>query len=1346
VSEEHAGPVLEAKRQSAEAQTARQLDGDVGSYAAGTETLWALGSRALPPGLLNRAERPAGRGFRGVQTAHVIHLQRLHGNREVARLLDGAARGQATAQLSTAPRVATRIQPKLSVNVPGDPYEQQADRFADDVMRMPASTTGPTPPVAEAETPGVQRACAACVDESVQRLPTVVGSILRANGTIGDPAWVSPGVEARIERMRGGGQPLPTIERAFFEDRTGADLSDVRVHTDTTAAETSRELSARAYTIGSDIAFGAGEYRPGTDTGRRLIAHELAHVFQQRGTARLKRVPADPAPAETASRPAEADGPSPVGAEPVSEEGVCPVCGRQGKGRCSGCGEAFAPVQRLASATQPNGFDRSHTAAPSPVAGTTETPKAQQRSGPSVQRLGLDDVLSLGRDGAIDLIARYSPGLADFIRNGPMALLVDKIKSGIQNWLKGLLGGVNIGAAISSLVGSLSSAFAAIRESPNPACATLAAALDGLRKLGQVIADSPTIKAAQAIFGTISGVFQKIADVVLGGAFDAVMGIVGGVTDLAKTVWGWIVKAKDALGVAWDTVKKTLGLDDDENGIVATLKAKAAEGWETIKQTLAPAIGPIKTMLKLMLVFSPAGPTILIVKYLPQLVETVQWLWAHKGDDDIIKSSKEAGHTVLPKLLGAAKGFGEGVQSVATALMKGATELHEAVLSALGAITGVPLLSIAQGVMQAVASGVQQLVTLAQTGFGAAAKAVGDLYQKARKALEPYIEVLVPLGMAILNPAMIPVILAGKAWGALPDCYKGPIINFLLDVAIHFLKSAPQVSMFGPLWQVLKAGVIGFLEGVRSRSRDEKIRITNKLAKIVSGGNPAFLIGYAKGLMIGLWKGLKQPFELAYDLIKLLNYAQTWAEKAGEQALTQALAPAGVPAPAPAAPAPIRRVPTPSANVAAPGGGQAAIQQKLTQMLAELRPPMDQVSTGFMPALQETFSGGAGITYADVKKKLGSLLAGAESALRAKGHELAGIACKSFLNDKNDAQLGEDVGDISGQVLFEVILLILTEGLIEALKPLQGIAKLLDWAGEAFGAALKGLAKVGGWVVDGVKGLWKFVENSGAGKKVVQALQQVGEIFVRYADELMGLGGKAAGREGAQAAGGKAAKAGAEGAGARVGSEGAQHLDDIPVGQMSNVKLAEAGVPIRIGDIDHTLKPVRIGDRIEIWLCTTCSNMTEKIDSVLAKVSDSGPTKSLHTRLTSLRARVQRLEAGINAGIVPFDRIPAESNQLAAEMRNISTKFPGFEGDLNVPNIARPDPSDFAALAERLGFERTGFRSHGQAVFERDGLFITPDIDSHGGGVWKMADSVRNLGSKRTRMGTYDANLERIGD
>ena len=66
--------------------------------------------------------------------------------------------------------------------------------------------------------------------------------------------------------------------------------------------------------------------------------------------------------------------------------------------------------------------------------------------------------------------------------------------------------------------------------------------------------------------------------------------------------------------------------------------------------------------------------------------------------------------------------------------------------------------------------------------------------------------------------------------------------------------------------------------------------------------------------------------------------------------------------------------------------------------------------------------------------------------------------------------------------------------------------------------------------------------------------------------------------------------------------------------------------------------------------------------------------------------------------------------------------------------------------AERLGFRRTNYRSHGQPVFtDGRGRFITPDVDSHIGGVWKMADSPQNLGSRSTRIGTFDANLNWIG-
>lgn len=82
--------------------------------------------------------------------------------------------------------------------------------------------------------------------------------------------------------MRGGGQPLSASSRAFFEPRLGADLSNVRVHTDANATGTAKALNAKAFTVGRDVVFGAGQYEPASNEGRRLLAHELTHVVQQR--------------------------------------------------------------------------------------------------------------------------------------------------------------------------------------------------------------------------------------------------------------------------------------------------------------------------------------------------------------------------------------------------------------------------------------------------------------------------------------------------------------------------------------------------------------------------------------------------------------------------------------------------------------------------------------------------------------------------------------------------------------------------------------------------------------------------------------------------------------------------------------------------------------------------------------------------------------------------------------------------------------------------------------------------------------------------------------------------------
>lgn len=184
------------------------------------------------------------------------------------------------------------VQAKLTVNAPGDAHEQEADRVAERVISTPAPETGQAPGGA------VQRLCNECEQELAP--PTVDGEKARrqpleeeqeeeiqtkakaAQGPAGAMP-VSPALAGRIDGLHGGGRPMPSAARAFFEPRFGADFSDVRLHHDAPAAETARALRARAYTLGRDVVFGPGEYAPDSPEGRRLLAHELTHVLQQRG-------------------------------------------------------------------------------------------------------------------------------------------------------------------------------------------------------------------------------------------------------------------------------------------------------------------------------------------------------------------------------------------------------------------------------------------------------------------------------------------------------------------------------------------------------------------------------------------------------------------------------------------------------------------------------------------------------------------------------------------------------------------------------------------------------------------------------------------------------------------------------------------------------------------------------------------------------------------------------------------------------------------------------------------------------------------------------------------------------
>jgi hypothetical protein len=96
---------------------------------------------------------------------------------------------------------------------------------------------------------------------------------------------VHPDVEAAIGAAQGGGRGLDRSVSDHVGAALGDSLSDVRIHADGAAAALARSVSARAFTVGRDIFFGPGEYRPGSPAGRELLTHELVHVVQQRDAA-----------------------------------------------------------------------------------------------------------------------------------------------------------------------------------------------------------------------------------------------------------------------------------------------------------------------------------------------------------------------------------------------------------------------------------------------------------------------------------------------------------------------------------------------------------------------------------------------------------------------------------------------------------------------------------------------------------------------------------------------------------------------------------------------------------------------------------------------------------------------------------------------------------------------------------------------------------------------------------------------------------------------------------------------------------------------------------------------------
>jgi len=1047
------------------------------------------------------------------------------------------------------------IQAKLKIGQPNDKYEQEADSVADQVVQKlsddrssfsesTAINEQPTTNNQQPTTPNIQQKCADCEaeeqlqkmeepgeEEMVQRKPIFEsaedppdispfggikgGNLQRKCATCAQEETIqpqrasntstaTPDLESRLNSSKGGGSPLPEDTRNSMESAMGADFSGVRVHTDSSAVQMNQELGAQAFTHGRDVYFNSGKYNTQSSGGQQLLAHELVHTVQQ--------------------------------------------------------GETPFKTQRL---NKPNfqKYSGNYSSAPNlqafefPDIGSAISTGADfisDTASSAVEWAGdrIGEAIEMGADAFMAIVRSVAPGLVDLIQNGPTAMLSRAISQGVQSWFRSIFGEFDLGQFVTQIRTNLSDAFNLIQgilAGDEASCQAFNDAIDAIRSFIGEFMDNPFFQAIQDAFNTVKDFLSDIVDLVVAPVFDAVMEFAGEafnvVRDIASTVWGWITSVKNYLVAAWDWVMEQLGFTaNDEGGVWEWLKGIASDIWQEIKTTFAPVIGPLQVVLGILVAFSPVGPIVIAARYGPQVVEAIQWLWNNRNNPNIVQDAREQmGDSILPQLLSAGETFINQLSSTVSELLGQLVELGSGLLSLAGSLTGIPLLEIARSFVQNISQHVQDFVSWVQTSLQTAVEGMHSAFERIKTVVEPYIEILTSIGLAILNPPMIPIILAGWAWRALPDCYKPPIIDFLLDGVITFLEALPALPFMGPLWLLLKPFILGFLREFRGRTDEEKVAITDKLAKIISGASPEFIFGFVGGFLRGVWEGLTDPFVLLYSAIQGMNNLTNWflglfsneSEEQSESSPSSETPPTtgqgGAMSPE------MMTGQREQSNGSSPEArqNQASLSGRMGEMGEELSPHVDEVTENFMPAVEEHFQGGEGMTFDDLTSKLGELWTSAQEAISGAGQSLAQRMVEFFMGDSAEREMGDTIGWLSGTIVFEVVLGILTAGTYQPAsavgRALKFFARILDWTGEVLGVAFRMLSRLGGYIMTFLRRLMDMIKNAGgAVSRVLNALREIAQRVIRYAQELLGRLGRGASGEVAEEATERAARETAE--------------------------------------------------------------------------------------------------------------------------------------------------------------------------------------------------------------------------
>lgn len=640
----------------------------------------------------------------------------------------------------------------------------------------------------------------------------------------------------------GNGTALPRALRRILEALFHVDLAAVRLHQGPEASDVVAGHRAHALTFGNHVVLGGTVPALESMAGRRILAHEIAHVIQQAG------------PFETGALPYAAHARGPPRPEPwrilLRTHGLGVQC-------------LEWPDVSLPSASD--------------VAGAVVD--FGEGAWDTVSDAG-GAVVDFAADSLASVVEYFAPGLLRFLRGGFAGQITDLFCSGVD----ALIGALIAPLAELDLVSAIEDLFSSLEEGvlgmgsglAEGATAAVGALMEPLVDALDVYGD-PILEGITSAADTADGIFSSLWENVGVPVLDFLESVGGAVWDGFNGLITWLDEVtgplRDAAEDAWDWLMAQFNLAwDSTSGIRTWLEEQAASLWETFLEVIEPIKTPLMAVAATLVLLSPLGPIVVLTQILPPLYDKIVWLWNHWNTDEILVEAREVlANEILPGIIGFIGSVGGAIASAASWLAGAVAAVTGAFASVLGAFGGNACLASVTRVVDHVAGEFQALADWAEGGFTGLGDAVRSVLDALGGLFQPILDFLVRLILVALNPVMLPIAITAAIWLLCPDELKPPVIRFVLEFIIQFIRGfGGFLTGLGPLAGLMKAGVLGFLGQLQSQDDDTKVAASNKVANIAAGGGPQFVAGYAVGLLEGVIDGILDPIKLIAMLVRVI--------------------------------------------------------------------------------------------------------------------------------------------------------------------------------------------------------------------------------------------------------------------------------------------------------------------------------------------------------------------------------------------------------------------------------------------------------------------------------------------